>query len=88
MAKVTRSATRSTYIRSEYPYQGSMTVWALRDFVRALDAEGIPDDATLSAEKHHNTLHFIGLNVRVTTEINESDKAPVDDPPTEPTDAT
>lgn len=72
MAKVTRSATRNTYIRSEYPHQGSMTVWALRDFVRTLDAEGIPDDATLSAERNHSTLHFIGLNVRVTTEVDEA----------------
>lgn len=70
MAKVSKSASRSIYIRSDYS-QGSMTVWALRDFVKALDEHGVPDNTTLSAERDHNTLHFIAISVRVTTEIDE-----------------
>ena len=71
MAKVSKSVSRSIYIRSEYPHQGSMTAWALRDFVKALDENGVPDDATLSAERNHSTLHFIAISVRVTTEIDD-----------------
>ena len=81
MAKVTKSASRSVYIASEHPVQGSMTAWALRDFVRALDAEGIPDNATLSAERDHNTMHFIGVNVRHTVDIAP---APITDQPVAP----
>ncbi|MGI5144809.1 hypothetical protein ACQEVC_45580 [Plantactinospora sp. CA-294935] len=68
MAKVTRSASRSIYIRSVSPYQGGMSVWALRDFVRALDAEEIPDDAKVECHRDHNTLHLTNLSVRVVTE--------------------
>ncbi|WP_346536968.1 hypothetical protein [Micromonospora sp. DPT] len=76
MAKVTTSASRTIYIRSEYPVQGSMTAWALRDFVRALDEHGIPDNATLTAERDHNTMHFVAVSVRVSE--------PVKPEPTEP----
>ncbi len=71
MATVTKSASRSIYIASEPPYQGSMTVWALRDFVRALDEHGIPDNATLTATHATDTQHFTGIYVRVTTESTE-----------------
>ncbi len=71
MATVTKSASRSIYIASKPPYQGSMTVWALRDFVRALDAESIPDSAKLDVHRDHNTLHFTGLSVRVTSNIDD-----------------
>ncbi|MEV7267082.1 hypothetical protein AB0N38_26320 [Micromonospora aurantiaca] len=69
MAKISKSASRSVYIASN-PIRG-MTVWALRDFVRALDAEGIPDNAKLTCDHDHNTRHLTGLSVRVTTEIDE-----------------
>lgn len=72
MAKVTKSASRSIYIASEPPYQGSMTAWALRDFVRALDEHQVPDNAKLDCHRDHGTLRFTGVSVRVTTAIDES----------------
>lgn len=75
MAKVTQSASRSIYIRSEPPHQGSMTAWALRDFVKALDEHGVPDTATLTAERDHTTSHFVAVSVRVTTLIDEASTA-------------
>jgi len=71
MAKITKSASRSIYIRSNHPMHGSMTVGALRDFLKAIDEHGVPDTATLSAHKDHNTLHFTAVSVRHTTEIDE-----------------
>lgn len=76
MAKVTRSDTAySIYIASQ-PLNGAMTVWALRDFVRALDAEGIPDNANVQDHHNHDTKHFNGLSVRhtVVTEAAEPDR--------------
>lgn len=74
MAKVTTSASRTVYIRSESPYQGSMSVWALRDFLKAVDELGVPDNAALTCHKAHDTQHFIGISVRVTTDINEEER--------------
>lgn len=69
MAKVTRSAGLSIYISSEPPTRGTMTVWALRDFLRAVDEAGIPDTATLSAERNHNTMAFTAVSVRHSVEV-------------------
>lgn len=67
MAKITRSAGLSIYISSEP--QRAMTVWALRDFLRAVDEAGIPDNATLSAERNHNTMAFTAVSVRHSVEV-------------------
>lgn len=67
MAEVTRSRSRALRIASQPPYQGGMTVWALRDFVRALDAEGVSDDTPVTCNHHHNTRHLTGLWVREAT---------------------
>jgi hypothetical protein len=77
MAKVTRSDTAySIHIRSEYPVQGSMTVWALRDFVRALDEAGIPDNAPLTAEHNHDTRHLSALWLRHTVTVEPAREVP------------
>ena len=73
MAEVTKSASRSTYIRSQPKYTGGMTVWALRDLVRALDAEEIPDDARVTAHHAIETRHLIQLSVRVTVPLGGTD---------------
>jgi hypothetical protein len=76
MAKVSKSASRSVYIASPPPVQGSMTVWALRDFLAAVDAEGIPDNATLECQRDHNTFHFTGVSVRYTVPISPDPTTP------------
>jgi hypothetical protein len=43
-----------------------MTVWALRDFVRALDAEGVGDETRVTCDHDHNTRHLTALWVRET----------------------
>jgi murein tripeptide amidase MpaA len=68
--KTSRSGTAySVTVCSDYPSQGSMTVGALRDFVRALDAAEIPDSATLTAEHNHSTSHFTALRVQHTVVV-------------------
>ncbi len=67
MAKVTRSRESSLHIRSQPSYQGGMTVWALRDFVRALDAEGVSDETRVTCDHDHNSRHLAALWVRETT---------------------
>lgn len=67
MAEVARSRSSSLRIRSSPPYQGSMTVWALRDFVRTLDAEGVSDESTVTCEHNHDTRHLSALWVREST---------------------
>lgn len=69
MAKITRSDTAYSIYLASQPLDGAMTVWALRDFVRALDAEGIPNDAKLEAHHNHDTKHFNGLSVRHTVVV-------------------
>ncbi|KAB8186893.1 hypothetical protein FH608_046230 [Nonomuraea phyllanthi] len=73
MAEVKRTRSASLYIRSRPPYQGSMTVWALRDFVRALDAEGVSDKTTVDCHHSHDTRHVVSLSVReaTTEEVSE-----------------
>ena len=63
MAEVKRSRSSSLYIRSQPPCQGGMTVWALRDFVRTLDAEGVSDETTVACHHNHETKHLIALSV-------------------------
>ncbi|MFD9950818.1 hypothetical protein ACFWYW_58670 [Nonomuraea sp. NPDC059023] len=67
MAEVARSRSRSLRISSSPPYQGDMTVWALRDFVRALDAEGVSDETRVTCEHNHHTRHLVGLRVQEST---------------------
>lgn len=63
-AKVNRSETTYTVsVSSTPPFSGSITVWHLRDFLAAIDAAGIPDEATLVADHSHDTRHFVGLRV-------------------------
>jgi hypothetical protein len=66
VAKVTRSRSSSLYVRSQPPVQGGMTVWALRDFVRALDAEGVSDKTKVICD-HSVTQSLTGLWVREET---------------------
>ena len=70
MATIRKSTTISVRIHStpERP----MTASALRDFVAALDAEGIPGDAEIHAEHDGSTEHFTGVWVEVTAEIGRS----------------
>ncbi|MEU8270151.1 hypothetical protein AB0B89_23705 [Sphaerisporangium sp. NPDC049002] len=67
MAKIIRSRSSSLQIRSSPSYQGGMTVWALRDFVRALDAEGVSDKTRVTCDHDHNTRSLTGLWVKETT---------------------
>lgn len=61
MADITRPPIQySIYLVSQGPDQGSMTVGALLDFVKALVEAGIPDDAQVTA--HHG---YAGLLVRL-----------------------
>lgn len=65
MAKTSRSAySRSTYVTSNPSVSGGgMSVWALRDFVHALDELGVPDDERVEAH-HNDTRHLTHLSVR------------------------
>jgi hypothetical protein len=67
MAKVNRSRSSSLRISSEPPPQGGMTVWALRDFVRTLDAEGVSDKTRVTCEHRHDTRHLSGLWIQETS---------------------
>lgn len=81
MAEVKRTRSASLYICSRPPYQGSMTVWALRDFVRTLDAEGVSDKTTVDCRHNHQTCHLVSLSVReaTTEEVSDpGDAAPAD----------
>lgn len=64
---VSRSASRSTYIAS--PVADRLTLWHLRQFVQAADAEGVPDDTRVqissTTERGPN-----GVSVRVDEKIN------------------
>jgi len=73
MAEVTRSASRSVHISSQPPVTGGMSVWALRDFVRTLDAEQIPDDARVQYHRADDTMHLVRLSVRVTIPLDGTD---------------
>ncbi len=42
-----------------------MTAWHVREFVKAMDREGIPDRAMISDRHANDTRHFTGLFVRV-----------------------
>ena len=78
-AKVTKSdTTYSVYVASTPPFSGGMEVWHLRDFLRAVDASGIPDDAKVSAASSHDTGHFIGVSVRHTFVVEQADPEPPD----------
>lgn len=67
-AQIIRGASRSTYIRT-VPTDGGLKAWHLRDFVKALDAAGIPDDARLECHKDTGTMHFSSVSVRHTEDI-------------------
>lgn len=65
MADIRRSATQySITISSDPPATGGMSVWALRDLVRALDEAGIPNDAMVIDEHANDTGHLVRLRVR------------------------
>lgn len=76
MAKVVRSRSSSLQIRSQPPYQGGMTVWALRDFVRTLDVEGVSDETRVHCDHNHDTRHLAALWVR--EETTEEQPEPAD----------
>jgi hypothetical protein len=67
MTEVKRSRSSSLYIRSTPSHQGGMTVRMLRDFVRALDAEGVSDETTVAAQYSIETRHLIALSIREST---------------------
>lgn len=62
-AKATRSNAAYSINVSSTPSDGTMTLWHLRDFLRACDREGIPDTAQLSANHSHSTSAFAGVRV-------------------------
>ncbi len=63
MAETTVSAySRSIYIASTPTNR--MSVWALRDFVRALDDAGVPDDEKVEDHHNYDTKHLSSLSVR------------------------
>jgi hypothetical protein len=72
MAKVRKSDTAYSVTVSSQRTNGTMTVWALRDFVRALDEAGIPDDAQLVDEHNSDTRAFSGIRVRHTVIVEPS----------------
>ena len=72
MAKTTRSRTAyDVTVSSSPPMSGAMTLWALRDFLAACDAAGIPDTAELTADHEHSTRHFTGVWVRHTFVVDQ-----------------
>lgn len=72
MAKTTRSDTAySIYVRSA-PGMGAMTVWALLDFARALQAAGIPDNATIT-DHHDDVRNLTALSVRHTVVVERAE---------------
>ena len=74
-AKITKSQPAySVTVQSTPPISGSMTVWNLRDFLRAIDAAEIPDTATLVAEHNYDTKHFTGLRVQYTFKIEAAEE--------------
>lgn len=62
-----RKASRSTFVWSPAA-NGAMTVWHLRDFVRALDAAGVPDNVKLEGHRT-DAGHLNRLSARWTEEI-------------------
>lgn len=72
MAKVKREKTSSLEITSIPSYSGPMNVGILRDFVRALDAEGVADRIPLTCI-HDSGSRLSGLRVREV--ITESEPA-------------
>ena len=89
MAKIKHSHTKSVYITSVAPMSGSMTISALRDFLDACTAEGVPDNVTLTAHHNTDTRHFTHVSVCHTvdvvsaegTEISEDVSLSLDEPP-------
>ncbi len=79
MATVTKTATRTIHIASDPPYAGGMTVSHLRDFVRALDAEGIRGDTRLDVHRDNTTMHLVSLSVRITSAIPDEPTTTGDD---------
>ena len=69
MAKVKRSANRTTYVSTTPVVSGGLTAWHVRDFVRSLDDAGVPDNARLTAHHSDSTRHFEGISVHHTEEI-------------------
>lgn len=65
---VKRSANRTTYLHTP-AVDGGLKVWHLRDFVKALDEAGIPDNAKLTAHHNDSTRHFSGISVHHTEDI-------------------
>jgi hypothetical protein len=76
MAHVTRQTTHRLYVTSTTPVTGSMTAWALRDLVRALDEQQVPDDATVTAHHNVNTRHLERLSVDIITKLGAGPAAP------------
>lgn len=66
MAEIKRSTSASLFIRS-IP-SDRMTVCALRDFVKALDAEGVPD-RTLLQSTRSTVQHLTNLYVRIDVDV-------------------
>lgn len=67
MAKTERGASRTVYVLSEP--SNRLTAWDVRDFVKALDAAGVPDNAQIEDHHDHSTRHLQRLSVRFTEKI-------------------
>lgn len=63
-AKITKSSpSYSVVVQSTPPMSGHMTAWELRDFVKALDAAVIPDDARILHDLNQDTRALAYLRV-------------------------
>jgi hypothetical protein len=74
-ASVTKSETAYTVNVVSTPANGPMTAWQLRDFVRALDKAGIPDNARILDTHNHQTATFMGLRVHHTFTVTPAEES-------------
>lgn len=79
-SKIKRSANRTVYIHTPL-VNGGLKAWHLRDFVKALDEAGVPDDAKLTAHRDSGTMHFNGISVHHTEDIEGWPEADVEAAP-------
>ncbi len=72
MAKVRQSAQQYTITVASAPAD-HLTAWGLRDIVRALDDQGIPDEATVLCSHSNSTQALTGVRVYYTVIVAPAD---------------
>ena len=65
MSKISRREEWHTYVTSDSPISGGLTVYQLRDFVKALDKAHVTDSALVTAHHANDTRHLIRLSAHV-----------------------